>query len=193
MDQNLRLETSARPTHIPRSLIKQPGSSVKQFSNYPKPGVRAPQESRSRSVCENAKRTHRGSIVESTFCYASISWPFVAHNCTSMRRGLFLSWEHWPRPEYDASVRSSALSRVSLCCLRISLRGRARVCIWRTNRVNYWYLEGVSRGVTRRRGRCETTCTPSSPPPTIDHPLILVSISIAPLPVVSTARIFTDI
>lgn len=61
MDQNLRLETSARPTHIPRSLIKQPGSSVKQFSNYPKPGVRAPQESRSRSVCENAKRTHRGS------------------------------------------------------------------------------------------------------------------------------------
>lgn len=67
----------------------------------------------------------------------------VTRNCPSARNLSFMGNVVRDITRYNASVQVLILGP----CARVHL----------ANGVNYWYLEGVSRGVTRWRSRCEIT------------------------------------
>lgn len=84
---------------------------------------------------------------------------FVAHNCASARNLSFYKYA-------CSRVWTHECAHVLDPCARVHL----------ANGVNYWYLEGVSRGVTRWRSRCEITWNVrplSSLPPTPSLSLFL--------------------
>lgn len=94
------------------------------------------------------------------------SWSIRERNWRTMLepcRAPFVRLFHGPLSRITAQVCAGLSFMGTLAEYDASVwPRRALVCIWRTNRVNYWYLEGVSHGVTRWRSRCETTCTPFS-------------------------------
>lgn len=104
---------------------------------------------------------HWWDILQNT---TSISINPLGESCSETHRTPFMRSYHGPLSRITAQV-CAGLSFMgtlpSLGLWRKRLVSCTFVCIWRTNRVNYWYLERVSRRVIRWRSRCETTCTPN--------------------------------
>lgn len=102
-----------------------------------------------------------GYIAKHNFNLDQSSWWT---NVSKAHRTPFMRSYHGPLSRITAQV-CAGLSFMgtlpSLGLWRKRLVPCTLVCIWRTNRVNYWYLERVSRRVIRWRSRCETTCTPN--------------------------------
>lgn len=104
---------------------------------------------------------HWWDILQNT---SSISINPLGESCSEAHRTPFMRSYHGPLSRITAQV-CAGLSFMgtlpSLGLWRKRLVPCILVCIWRTNRVNYWYLERVSHRVIRWRSRCETTCTPN--------------------------------